>query len=351
MAERKLATIRRISKLTPIEGADRIEVASVDGWNVIVAKDVGHKEGDKVVYCEVDSFLPIKPEFEFLRKSSYRKLADGSEGFRLKTMKMRGVVSQGLILPLSVLDGKLDWGPYISHGEIIEQCFEDKTDMSETLGITKWDPPLPANLAGKVKGYFPEFIHKTDEERIQNLADEYEDMRHCEFYITEKLDGTSATFYMKDGVFGVCSRNLELLETEDNTFWQVARQLQIEEKFKEHGLDNICIQGELHGSGIQKNPYKINGQDVRFFSAFDITEQRKLGFWEFEDLILDIGLRTVPIIHRYLRLPHTIAELIKGADGPSVLNFDTAREGLVYRTHDMRISFKVISNDFLLKND
>jgi len=111
---RKLATIRKISKLTPIEGADKIELATVDGWNVIVAKDVGHQVGDLVVYCEVDSFLPIKPEFEFLRKSSYRKLADGSEGFRLKTMKMRNVISNGLILPLSILETT-------SGGKIVEK--------------------------------------------------------------------------------------------------------------------------------------------------------------------------------------------------------------------------------------
>ena len=342
---RKLASIRKISNIQPIEGADKIELATVDGWNVIVAKDVGHNVGDIVIYCEVDSFLPISPSFEFLRKSSYRKLADGSEGFRLKTMKMRGQVSQGLILPLSVLNSDNGIVTWHQHDSLIG------TDVTELLGITKWDPPLPANLAGSVKGYFPEFIHKTDEERVQNLADEYEDMRQCEFYVTEKLDGSSATFYMKEGVFGVCSRNLELLEDDTNSFWKVARQLQIEEKFRERGLDNICIQGELIGEGLQKNPYKIKGQDVRFFSAFDITEQRKLGFWEFEDLILDIDLRTVPILQRYMRLPNTIKELIENAEGKSVLNLDTEREGLVYRTLDRKYSFKVISNKFLLNEE
>lgn len=101
--ERKLASIRRISDIQPIEGADMIELAIVDGWKVVVAKNVGHKVGDMVVYCEIDSFLPIREEFEFLRKSSFKKMGD-QEGFRLRTSKLRGQISNGLILPLSVLE-------------------------------------------------------------------------------------------------------------------------------------------------------------------------------------------------------------------------------------------------------
>jgi RNA ligase (TIGR02306 family) len=335
---RKLATVRKITKLTPIEGADKIELATIDGWNVIVAKDVGHKVGDQVVYCEVDSFLPIKPEFEFLRKSSYRKLADGSEGFRLKTMKMRGVVSQGLILPMSVLGGAVG--------------FADGMEVTKMLGITKWDPPLPANLAGKVKGYFPSFIPKTDEERIQNFKEEYEDMKNHEFYVTEKLDGSSATFYFYEGRFGVCSRNLELAETDDNSFWKVAREMELEDRLRMTGNDGIAIQGELIGEGIQKNPYGLKGQTVRFFSAFDINTQSKINFHRFEELITEtLQLQTVPILHRYLNLPDTIEQVIAGADGASLLNNKTAREGLVYRTFDRKYSFKAISNKFLLKAD
>jgi RNA ligase (TIGR02306 family) len=264
-------------------------------------------------------------------------------------MKTRGMVSQGLILPISILDDKLDWGPYITHGEIIEQCYEDKTDMSETLGITKWDPPIPAQLAGQAKGYFPEFIKKTNEERIQNLVDEYEDMKKYAFYVTEKLDGSSATFYIKDGEFGVCSRNLELKETEGNTFWKVARELKIEEKFKELGLDNVCIQGELIGEGIQKNPYKIKGHDVRFFTGSDISTQKKLNYFVLDELIKDMGLKMVPVLHMHLQLPDTVEEVIKCADGNSMLNRETRREGLVYRTPLSNYSFKAISNEFLVK--
>jgi RNA ligase (TIGR02306 family) len=110
---RKLATVRKITDIRPIEGADMIELATVGGWNVVVGKDVGHKIGDKVIYCEIDSFLPIREEFEFLRKSSYKKM-DDQEGFRLRTMKLRGQVSQGLILPLSILES-------FTGGKIIEK--------------------------------------------------------------------------------------------------------------------------------------------------------------------------------------------------------------------------------------
>jgi RNA ligase (TIGR02306 family) len=263
--ERKLATIRVINDIRPIEGADMIELATVGGWNIVVAKNVGHKVGDHVVYCEIDSFLPIKEEFEFLRKSSYKKMGD-QEGFRLKTIKLRGQVSQGLILPMSVF-GDFSWTAY------------EGLDVTNRLGIVKYEPPIPAELSGKVKGGFPSFLHKTDEERVQNLVKEYGEYKLTsahQFYMTEKLDGSSATFYMNEGEFGVCSRNLELLETEGNTFWKVARELDLENKLKDKG--NICLQGELIGEGIQGNPYKIKGQTVHFFNGFDIDKQRRIGY-------------------------------------------------------------------------
>ena len=151
--ERKLATIQKIREIRPIEGADAIELAIINNWQVVVAKDVGHKVGDFVVYCEIDSFLPIREEFEFLRKSSFKKMGD-QEGFRLKTIKLRGQISQGLVLPISVLEGSDD-----------AIVIEEGVDVSEVLGIVKYDPPIPAQLVGKVKGHFPSFIRKTDEER------------------------------------------------------------------------------------------------------------------------------------------------------------------------------------------
>jgi RNA ligase (TIGR02306 family) len=341
---RKLATIRKIKELRPIPDADAIELAIVDGWNVVVAKNVGHKEGDLVVYCEIDSFLPLEPEFEFLRKTSYKKMGD-EEGFRLKTIKLRGQVSQGLLLPLK------DAVEIIKRrNPNIEVSLFEELEVTEMLGIVKYEPPIPAQLAGKIKGMFPSFIKKTDEERVQNLAKEYEQWKSSDiqFYATEKLDGSSATFYLNDGIFGVCSRNLDLLETEDNTFWKVAYDLKIKEKLE--SLDrNVAIQGELIGEGIQGNSYKIKGHSVRFFNVFDIDTQEYFGLPMFlATMEHTLKLKTVPILGGFV-LPETIEELLKIAEEKSVLNPDFDREGIVIRSMDRKISFKAISNKFLLK--
>jgi len=335
--ERKLASVRKISEILPIEGADAIELAIVGGWKVVVAKNAGHKVNDMAIYCEVDSFLPIRDEFEFLRKSSYKKMGDG-EGFRLRTIKLRGQVSQGLIIPLNEL---------LKYGVSADDVYEG-LDVSGVLGIVKYEPPIPAELAGKVKGRFPSFIPKTDEERVQNLTNEYERWKDKTFYVTEKLDGSSATFYFNDGVFGVCSRNLELLETEGNSFWRVARELDLENKIREFGI-NISLQGELIGEGIQGNPYKIKGQTVRFFNLFDIDLQQYHNLSMFEAIVKNqFGLETVPVLDKHFKLYDSVDELLTYADAKSELNPNFDREGVVIRSLDRTISFKVISNKFLL---
>lgn len=341
--ERKLATIRKISELRGIEGADKIELAIVDGWQVVVAKDVEHKVGNKVVYCEIDSFLPIRDEFEFLRKSSYKKMGD-QEGFRLKTIKLRGQVSQGLILPIGVLPV----AQFASAHNLPEGM-----DVTEMLGIVKYEPPIPAELAGKVKGGFPSFLSKTDEERVQNLVKEYGEWKFTskhQFYVTEKLDGSSATYYVNDGVFGVCSRNLELLETDGNTFWKVARELDLENKMRSLNM-NICFQGELIGEGIQGNPYKIKGQTVKFFNVFDIDQHQRVSLGAFLKIMDDLDLDFVPFIDVKFLLPNTVEDMLKFSEGKSKLNNDVEREGVVVRSIDTSISFKAISNKFLLEEN
>lgn len=336
---RKLATVRRIAAIEPIEGADKIELATVDGWKVVVAKDVGHQVGDLVIYCEIDAFLPIREEFEFLRKSSYKKMANGQEGFRLKSIKLRGKVSQGLILQLAILDNPAQ--------------YQVGDDVTEQLGIVKYEPPIPASLSGKVHGPFPSFVRKTDEERVQNVTEEYEAFRKLTWHVTEKLDGTSFTCFFHDR-FGVCSRNWELQEEEENTHWRVARALKLEEKLKNHPQP-IAIQGELIGESIQKNHYKLNGQHLRVFNIFDISRSEYLPKAEVEALCAQMELEMVPVIDRAFSLPETIEELLAYAEGKSLLNPKTDREGIVLVAHDpateQRHSFKAISNRFLLKNE
>lgn len=335
--ERKLASVQVVSDLQPIPDADVIEVATVNGWKVVVKKGE-FKEGDLAVYFEIDSMLPIKPEFEFLRKSCYRTV-DGREGFRLKTIKLKGQVSQGLLLPISILDGVVDHAVYKS--------LRVGDNVTETLGVWKFELPVPAQLAGIMRGSFPSFIPKTDEERVQNLTASWANFKTNSFYLTEKLDGSSATFYHNNGTLGVCSRNIDLLETEDNTFWKACRELKIHDILSVNG--NIALQGELIGEGIQGNPYKIKGHQVWFFNAYDIDKQCYFPYHDFVHLLEKYGLNTVPVLSENYTLPETVDELLTFAEGKSILNKDTEREGLVIRSHNRNISFKAISNKFLLK--
>ena len=191
---RKLASIQKVIDIKPIEGADRIEVATILGWQLVVKKGE-FKIGDYCVYCEIDSILPDKPQFEFLRKKK----------FRIKTMKMRGQISQGIAFPLSILGDETNIGFHInniiSNTDFEEMCLGQ--DITEELGITKYELPIPANMAGKVKGNFPSFIPKTSETRIQNIPYILEKYKGTHCYISEKLDGTSVTYYLKDDIFGV----------------------------------------------------------------------------------------------------------------------------------------------------
>ena len=169
---RKMATIRKISKITPIEGAEFIEVAEVDGWRVVVKKGE-YQENTLVVFCEIDSFVPssIAPFLTASDRSPKEYL--GVKGERLKSKKLRGVISQGLILPLYVIKNKIF-------------TLEVGADVSELLGIVKYDPPMPAQLAGQAKGNFPSLVPKTDQERIQNIKLEN---YYGEYEVTEKIEG------------------------------------------------------------------------------------------------------------------------------------------------------------------
>ncbi|MCL6258984.1 hypothetical protein M3O96_07800 [Aquiflexum sp. TKW24L] len=195
---RKLASFQRIKALEPIEGADSIEKATVLGWQLVVKKGE-FNTGDLVIYCEIDSLLPDRPEFAFLKP----------RGMRIRTIRLRGQISQGICLPLTLLPDHID--P------------QEDLDLTEILGIIKYEAPIPAYLSGKVKGKFPSFIPKTDETRVQVLQKVLDKYQGVSCYISEKLDGSSATYFLKDGEFGVCSRNMELYEDNENSLWKVAR--------------------------------------------------------------------------------------------------------------------------------
>lgn len=336
--ERKLASIQRIIDIQPIPNADAIEVATVKGWKLVVKKNE-FKVGDKAIYFEIDSFLPIVPMFEFLRTSSYRKMGE-QEGFRLRTVKMRGKISQGLLAPLSILNDAsqdcVDW--------------QEGYDVTEMLGVIKYERPIPIELLGKMRGGFPSMIPSTSLERIQNLYDEYDEMKNDTYLFTEKLNGHSATFYLVDNLFSICSRDVDLLETPENLMWKLAREMGIEEKMRTIGY-NVALQAEFIGDGIMKNPYKIQGKAFRFFKAFDVDKYEYLNKDNFKLLIENLGLQTVPFIDEDVKLPSTIDEFLMSAEGQSKLNPNTKREGLVVYSSDMKRQFKVIANSLLLKED
>jgi RNA ligase (TIGR02306 family) len=332
--DRKLASVVKIVEIQPIPGADAIVVATVKGWKVVV-KVNEYKVGDLAVYYEIDSFLPIRPQFEFLRKSSYKRMGS-SEGFRLKTIRLRGQISQGLLTPIP--EG-------ISNPK-------EGDDLTEALDIVKYEPPIPAQLAGKIKGTFPSFIPKTDEIRIQNFESEVGFSPAGErAYVTEKLDGTSFTCYFNNGVFGVCGRNWELTETSDNSLWRMANVLQLKEKMTKHGK-NIALQGELIGAGINGNLYGLSDHKLFFFTGYDIDKGRRMFFDELEWVLFGLQLQMVPVLEKYgFVIPNEnniVDYMLRYAEGKSVLNMEVDREGVVVRGLEREFSFKAISNTYLL---
>lgn len=351
---RHLATIQQIADVQPIEGADSIEKVQVKGW-WCVAKKEEFKVGDKCVYFEIDSLLPTyNTAFDFLAKGSKPKtmVVEGKEfiGYRLRTIKLRGQISQGLALPLTTF--------FNSKSELYKN-HENDYDVSEMLGIIKYEAPIPAQLQGKVKGNFPSYIPKTDEERVQNLGAMLMLQQFNHFYITEKLDGSSATFYRHtttaDGDhFGVCSRNLELLDTPENTLWNLARKYKLNEILPL----GYAVQGEVVGDGIQNNPLKIQGHDLFIYNVYNIMEAKYLNYKDFVNFCDMYGLRHVPVLNEDFLLETNVDGLLKMADGKSVLCPTTDREGIVLRPLEEqremmngvegRLSFKVISNVFLL---
>lgn len=329
---RKLATIRTVTETRPIDGADLIELAVVDGWKCVTKKGE-YAAGDAVIYCEIDSFLPVREEFEFLRKSSLKTM-DDREGFRLRTVKLRGQISQGLLLDPSIL------GREYSLAE----------DVTEELGIVKYEAPIPACLDGDVVGGFPAFIAKTDEERIQNLASDFDSYRDRAFYVSEKIDGTSFTAFVKDGEFGVCGRNWQLAEDATNSHWRVVRALDLQARLERLGRF-LAVQGQLVGPGIQKNRYGLKEPTVFVFNVYDIEASAYVEKSEMEAICRELDLSIVPPLGE-MTIPDSLDAMLELAEGKSVLNPKTQREGLVWvsGSGDDRVSFKTISNKFLAKH-
>lgn len=351
---RKLATIRQIKQLIDIPGADRIEIGIVDGWQAIVKKGE-FQVGSPCVFFEIDSFLPDSELYAFLGTPKTYK---GKLGHRLKTMKMRKTLSQGLALPLSHYPGTLA-DPKIG------------TDVTELLGVIKYDvaeaTPGPKNSPSA--GSFPSFIPKTDQERIQNLTSYFDTMQDAIFEETLKLDGSSMTCYKihrtptlwerikgmfgipyLDYHFGVCSRNQELKRTDSN-FWRAADKYKIETSLPV----GYAIQGELLATNIQSNHEKISDVEYYVFDIYDIEEGRYLSPSERQYMMTGSlqNVPHVPIVSKSTKIfqDHDLKSLLQHVEGQS-MNPGTISEGRVYKAvNNPQTTFKVISNKYLLKSE
>jgi RNA ligase (TIGR02306 family) len=340
---RRLAAVETITEIAAIPGADAIVRARIRGWDVVVKKG-DFQPGDPCVYFEVDSMLDVADErFAFLAPRGVRTDLDGHRGHVLRTVKLRGQYSQGLALPLSGFSELAGLPP--------------GADVTERLAVVKWDPPLPAELAGQARGVRPSWIPATDEERIQNLAE----ILACPaaWVATEKIDGTSMTVYVdpESDAEGVCSRNLDLLPAADNTLWRLARENDLHARLREaFPGQRAALQGEVYGSGIQGNPLKLRDQR---FAAFTLrVGGPEIPRMEWPSLALELS---VPLRPEF-SFPQTVDQALAEVDGmTSAISRDRPAEGVVWRAADratvqlpdgqlVRASFKVISNRFLLKH-
>lgn len=370
---RKLASIQKVYNIRPIEGADKIQLCNVLGWQVIIAKADGFKEGDLCIYCEVDSILPARPEFEFLKDKKYR----------IKTIKLKGEYSQGICFPLNIISSLSNASPY---------KLQEGDDVTELLGIKKYD--LQATIEQKLmeeqskiyknridkflKKYswyrkltfkpqrypLPKFIKKTDEDRIQLFPNICEEHKNTKFVVTEKLDGCSASYFIvknlrkwqfwKKYILGVCSRNFQLLIPDDSVYWKIARLMYIKKILIKHACDTgqyLGIQGEIIGPKVQGNKYKLSENQFHIFNIFDIKTQTLFQNNAREIWQQEHKLQGVPTINQNFTLKDSVKEMVKYSQGKSQLNPEIEREGIVIRNYSKNISFKVINPQFLMQYD
>ena len=369
---RKLASVQKILELNPIEGKDRIVLATVLGWHVIVQKEE-YKVEDLCIYCEPDSLMPEKPEFEFLRSKKYK----------IKVMKMAGVLSEGICFPLSILPEKeqklAHEGMDVTDILGVKHC-DEVDDEQKSVNVTSTNIPYIRRLLknpltrplgkfllrrnAKLKKQaerFPSFIKKTDETRIQTVPWVFNGTDT--FVCREKLDGSSLTVFLhrkkptllsrkQRFEFGVCSRNRRLVtgSTDDVKFLAVAEKYHMEAALRKIIGKNewVAIQGEMIGQGVQGNTYKLD--EVRFYAFNLIIPTRKIPCTIGETILKACDIPWVPLVGT-IEMPMDVEDILNYATGKSAINPDVLREGVVCRNYIKDISFKAVSPDYLIKKD
>ena len=355
-SERRLATVQEIVAVEPIPGADRIERVVVLGWECVSQKG-DFKPGDKCCYFEINSILPPHAVFDFMADRKYR----------VRTIKFRGQVAQGLAMPLNVMEKAFNLPPMKIGANLTGLIgvlkYDPQAVKERGLSTSKPDPWIVKQFMHYAwfrwlrkalrpnKGGWPSFISKTDEERVQNMP-RVAQRNAGEFcYITEKLDGQSATFGWKGRHFYVCSRNIRLYKPDTSNYWKIVKQLDLKAKLKR--MRGYIIQGEILGSNIQGNKYglAIGEHHLYVYNVFNTNTGRKLGYDERGAFLAELGLNPVPLINGYFVLDAdmTVADFVELSNGKSLVQPGLTREGIVIRSMDDRLSFKSVSPDFLLE--
>ena len=345
---RKLASLQKIWKIEPIVGADRIELAHVLGWQCVVNKGQ-FQPMDVGVYFEIDSFLPIRPEFEFMRASSYKKTDIMGEGFRLRTMKFRGQISQGLLLPVGSF-------PEIPEGT------ELGSDVSDLLGVRKWEIEERATTGGTVIGNLPYDIPHTDETRVQENPDLISAFSGLEYYISTKMDGSSHSIGIDENGFHVAGHNFEYKDDGSSSFYELVKARGYKEKIeafaRQNRLTTFTVQGEFCAPGIQRNRLRLARPE---WYVFTVRENgARVGLARMLQVCEALGFDHVPIEEIGEDLPSkypSVDALLERADGDYPNG--GKKEGIVIRPTEpvfcplisASLSMKVVSNSYLLKNE
>lgn len=338
-SDRKLASVQIVKSIKPINGADKIESIGILGWECVASKGQFHV-GEKAVYFEIDSFLPIRPEFEMLRVNSYKHSELMGEGFRLKTQTFKGKLSQGLVMPLNIL-------PF---GEYIEG-----QDVSDLLEVKEWAREEEMDTFGTIIADMPAFLKRTAEYRVQSFPDILKELYRKPYYISNKIDGTSTTFFVKDGNSGICGHDA-MYKTDTYKYEAIASD--ILNKMQNNGsIKNVAIQGEVAGPGICKNRAGLSKVEFFAFNVMDIDSRKYLDYKEFQEFCNRLGIKTVEIVETGDSFNYTVEELLSMSDGV-YKQTGRRREGIVVRPQNEsrsqvisdRLSFKVLNNKYLLKD-
>lgn len=363
---RKLASIQRIWNVEPIEGADNIELARVMGWQCVVKKGEFQK-GDLCVYYEIDSFLPMKPIYEFLRSSSFKHNDILGDGYRLKTQKFKGQISQGLVLPLHMV---LEDYSGILHSALKLQIVEDPDsvlgrDLTEMLGVRLWVVEERVTTDGTVIGEISSIgVPHTDETRIQSEPSLLEEFRGLPYYITTKMDGSSHSVSIsEDGTFHVTGHNYEYRDDGKSAMYTLAKKLNVEASMREYmaenNLSNMVIQGELCAPGIQRNKLHLDRPHWYVFTV--IEDGERMGLEELIRVCDALRLEMVPLEEQGVDLPNvypSIEDLLSRASKNACGAYPGSPEGIVVRPCTPQycklinapLSMKIINNKYLLKN-